>query len=130
MRRHARVVGWIAALAIAAPGMAKASPASRAMTRDGYRQAYELRFEEGLAALTEAWRVDPSDPAPPRGVVAITWMGSAKTEKPGSGKWVLGGGETKAQTDQLRGKYRDEKVSPLRATVQAKKNIVEAFVLD
>jgi len=72
--RPQTVLGWIAAIVLSAPALAYSSPASRAMTREGYQHAYELRFPEALTALTEARRLDPSDPAPLRAVAAITWI--------------------------------------------------------
>ena len=67
-------LGWMAAILMSAPTLAYSSPASRAMTREGYQHAYELRFPEALSALAEARRLDPSDPAPLRAVASITWM--------------------------------------------------------
>jgi tetratricopeptide (TPR) repeat protein len=75
---HRRVVmaplGWMTAILLSAPALAYSSPVSRAITREGYQHAYELRFPEALSALAEARRLDPSDPAPLRAVASITWM--------------------------------------------------------
>ena len=67
-------VGWVMGAAVALPAHTLSSPGSRELTREGYRQVYELRFEESLAILDKAKRADPSDPAPPRAIAAVTWM--------------------------------------------------------
>lgn len=67
-----RVVTIAGLVAIASP--ADSSPASRALTREGFSRAYELRFAESLAVLADARRADPSDPAPARAAAAVTWM--------------------------------------------------------
>jgi tetratricopeptide (TPR) repeat protein len=50
------------------------STRSRALTRQGYSEAYELNFPESASILGEARRADPLDPAPARALAAITWM--------------------------------------------------------
>jgi hypothetical protein len=60
--------------ALVNPSAAAAASDSRALTREGYRHAYDLRFEESLARLAEACRSDPSDVAPLRAIAAVTWM--------------------------------------------------------
>jgi tetratricopeptide (TPR) repeat protein len=67
-------VGWVMGAAVALPAHPPWSPGSRELTREGYRQAYELRLYESLAILENARRADPSDPAPPRAIAAVTWM--------------------------------------------------------
>lgn len=51
-----------------------ASPASRQLTADALRDAYNLEFPACYARLDEAGRLDPSDPAPVRAIAAVTWM--------------------------------------------------------
>jgi tetratricopeptide (TPR) repeat protein len=67
---------WVLAVAglisIASP--AYASTESRALTKEAFSRAYELRFAESLAVLADARRADPSDPAPLRAAAAVTWM--------------------------------------------------------
>src|SRR5688500_405371 len=53
---------------------AEASTRSRALTRQGYSEAYELNFPESTAIFAEARRADPADPAPVRAIAAVTWM--------------------------------------------------------
>jgi tetratricopeptide (TPR) repeat protein len=53
---------------------AEASSRSRALTRQGYSEAYELKFPESGAIFAEARRADPVDPAPARAIAAVTWM--------------------------------------------------------
>ena len=67
-------VGWVMGAVVALPAHPPSAPGSRALTRAGYQQAYELRFDESLATFANARRADPSDPAPPRAVAAVTWM--------------------------------------------------------
>ena len=50
------------------------SPRSRALTRQGYSEAYQLNFPESASIFAEARRADPLDPAPARALAAITWM--------------------------------------------------------
>ena len=64
----------MAACSIGGTNVVHASPESRALTREGYAQAYELNFETSLAALAEARRLDPEDPGPLRATAAVTWM--------------------------------------------------------
>lgn len=61
-------------LLIAALSSAHASTRSRALTRQGYAEAYALNFPESLGTFAEARRADPRDPAPARAIAAITWM--------------------------------------------------------
>ena len=72
---HARggLLGFVVVLT-AMPSSADASPQSRALTREAYVRAYELKFAESVAVLERARRADASDPAPPRAIAAITWM--------------------------------------------------------
>ena len=63
----------VAAL-VSAPSTATASTASRALTREGFSRAYELRLPESLAVFAEARLADPTDPAPLRAAAAVTWM--------------------------------------------------------
>ena len=69
-------VVWVVAigslLAIASP--ASASPQSRALTKEGFSRAYELKIAQGLALFAEARQADPEDPAPIRAAAAVTWM--------------------------------------------------------
>jgi hypothetical protein len=60
--------------ALVMPSAAAAASDSRTLTREGYRHAYDLRFEESRARFAEAQRSDPSDVAPLRGIAAVTWM--------------------------------------------------------
>jgi hypothetical protein len=53
---------------------AEASTRSRALTRQGYDEAYELNFAASISNFAEARRADPLDPAPARALAAITWM--------------------------------------------------------
>ena len=53
---------------------ATASTESRALTREGFGRAYELRLPESLAIFADARRADPTDPAPLRAAAAVTWM--------------------------------------------------------
>ena len=63
----------IAAL-VSALSTAAASTESRALTREGFRRAYDLRLSDSLAILADARRADPTDPAPLRAAAAVTWM--------------------------------------------------------
>jgi tetratricopeptide (TPR) repeat protein len=67
---------WVLAIAglIAIASPAYASTESRALTKEAFTRAYELRFADSLALLAEARRSDPSDPAPVRAAAAVTWM--------------------------------------------------------
>jgi tetratricopeptide (TPR) repeat protein len=67
-------VVWVLGAAAALPAHPPSVPGSRELTRTGYRQAYELRFDESLQTLANARRTDPLDPAPPRAIAAVTWM--------------------------------------------------------
>jgi tetratricopeptide (TPR) repeat protein len=53
---------------------AEASSASRQLTAEALRDAYNLEFPACYARLDEAARLDPGDPAPPRAIAAVTWM--------------------------------------------------------
>ena len=53
---------------------ADASPASRALTQEGFKKAYALDFVESLSFFERARDADRSDPAPARAAAAITWM--------------------------------------------------------
>ena len=72
--RTVAAVVWMLGGVVLLPAQAFSSTESRALTRQGYHHAYELRFDESLAVLAEAGRADPSDPAPPRAIAAVTWM--------------------------------------------------------
>ena len=72
--RTVAAVVWMLGAGVLLPAQASSSTESRTLTTQGYRHAYELRFDESLAVLTEAARADPSDPAPPRAIAAVTWM--------------------------------------------------------
>lgn len=63
-------------LALLATGFssADASTRSRALTRQGYDEAYELNFPASLTIIAEARRADPLDAAPARALAAITWI--------------------------------------------------------
>jgi tetratricopeptide (TPR) repeat protein len=61
---------WLAAAVTAV----EASPESRRLTQTAYDRAYDLRLHESLDLLSRARAVDPSDPAPPRAVAAVTWV--------------------------------------------------------
>ena len=67
-------VGWVMGAAVALPAHSLSASDSRALTRAGYEQAYELKFDEALATLAEARQADASDPAPCRAIAAVTWM--------------------------------------------------------
>ena len=67
-------VVWMLGGVLLFPAQASSSTESRALTRQGYHHAYELRFDESLVVLAEAVRADPSDPAPLRAIAAVTWM--------------------------------------------------------
>src|SRR5690606_28003314 len=67
-----RVVAIAGLISIASP--AYSSTESRALTKDAFSRAYELRVAESLALLADARRSDPSDPAPVRAAAAVTWM--------------------------------------------------------
>ena len=70
-----RVVTIVAcALVGTCPVLASASPLSRAKTQEGYALAYDLRFQASYEVLAEAEAADPTDPAPPRAIAAVTWM--------------------------------------------------------
>lgn len=72
--RTVAAVVWMLGGVVLLPAQASSSTESRVLTREGYRHAYELRFDESFAVLADASRADPSDPAPPRAIAAVTWM--------------------------------------------------------
>lgn len=73
---HTRAITCVSVIvgALSSNAMVSASPHSRALTRDGYSLAYDLRFSESLNVFASARAADPSDPAPVRAAAAVTWM--------------------------------------------------------
>ena len=53
---------------------ADGSARSRALVREAYSEAYELKFRESALTLAEARRRDPLDPAAARALAALSWM--------------------------------------------------------
>lgn len=74
MRSSHRRAGLAAAIVLLAAAPLDASPASRKLTADALLDAYNLEFALCYARLEDAVRVDPADPAPVRGIAAVTWM--------------------------------------------------------
>lgn len=71
-----RMTAGVLASAVLAlpPARAEGSPASRALTQEGFALAYDLQFAASYEVLAEAAAADPRDPAPPRAIAAVTWM--------------------------------------------------------
>jgi tetratricopeptide (TPR) repeat protein len=70
-----RVVGtavFVAAVLLSCS--AAGSPRSAELLRAGYQSAYNLDYEDALAAFRRAVEADPDDPAACRAIAAITWL--------------------------------------------------------
>ena len=73
-RTTLRKLAATALMILAVHSSAQASPASRLKTREAFRLAYGLKFEDAYKAFAEAAEIDPNDPAPPRGHAAVLWI--------------------------------------------------------
>jgi tetratricopeptide (TPR) repeat protein len=60
--------------AVCLPANAAGNPRSAELLRAGYQSAYNLDYDEALAAFRRAVEADPGDPAAYRAVAAITWL--------------------------------------------------------
>jgi tetratricopeptide (TPR) repeat protein len=78
VRARAAVIGGVATVAFLAasllPGVATGNERSAELLRTGYQSAYNLDYEEALAAFRSAVEADPADPAAYRAIAAITWL--------------------------------------------------------
>ena len=69
------VIGMAAFMAAALPPChAAGNPRSTELLRAGYQSAYNLDYEDALAAFRSAAEADPADPATYRALAAITWL--------------------------------------------------------
>jgi tetratricopeptide (TPR) repeat protein len=60
--------------AVCLPASAAGNQRSAELLRAGYQSAYNLDYDEALAAFRRAVEADPGDPAAYRAVAAITWL--------------------------------------------------------
>jgi tetratricopeptide (TPR) repeat protein len=69
------VIGMALVLSAAlVPAAAAGNPRSAELLRAGYQSAYNLDYQEALAAFRRAVEADPDDPAAHRAMAAITWL--------------------------------------------------------
>lgn len=73
--------GWVTiVITLFAAPASHASPESRQRTREAFRHAYALEFAAAYTAFDEATALDPTDPAPPRGLAALVWIETLFTQ--------------------------------------------------
>jgi|OpeIllAssembly_1097287.scaffolds.fasta_scaffold139912_2 tetratricopeptide (TPR) repeat protein len=77
-RARAAVAGMAGAAVFSAvllvPGHAAGNERSAELLRAGYQAAYNLDYEDALAAFRSAVEADPDDPAAYRAMAALTWL--------------------------------------------------------
>jgi tetratricopeptide (TPR) repeat protein len=75
-RMHAalRVTASTVVLTALGANVAGANSASRELVNRAFEQAYNLDHDQALALFRQAIAADPQDPAPHRGIAAITWL--------------------------------------------------------
>ena len=71
---HRSSIGRFGGCCLAAPADAAANGALRDELQRGYDLAYNLNYDEAVAALTRAIESDPQHPGGYRGIAAITWL--------------------------------------------------------
>jgi tetratricopeptide (TPR) repeat protein len=69
-----RIAAVLLLAAIWRPAASAGNERSRAMVARAFEQAYQLDHDDAIATFKEAIAADPSDPAPYRGIAAITWL--------------------------------------------------------
>ncbi len=126
MTKRRETLRWLAAtvlIVLAAHSSAQASPASRLRTREAFRLAYGLKFEDAYKAFAEAAAIDPNDPAPARGHTAVLWIESLFAQ--GAVTFEAFTGQVSSKSDVVRPTVPAELTTRFRAQLDLASSLAE-----
>lgn len=103
---------------------AQASPASRQRTREAFVRAYSLNFADASQAFAEAIALDPSDPAPVRGIAAVAWIETLFVQ--GVATFEAFTGQVSSKADVVRPPIPDELEQRFRTHLDRARTLAEA----